>query len=217
MPAYNSHVQRMSTGSTSERGAGLDRLRSLLDDLSEEQLLEVVREPGLLAALNLFLSGDRSLAALNVLYALMGRDSDPNSLTLMLCDAAIFYSPCFPKLKEIAASSSSTLEVRREAWEAIKGVSRMEEGRSFFDSSGMFALLQAGLKSADHAIAKNAAIAVSNLCFDKTIASAIFDGHSDLVETLTDAFCSNGASGQFQCKPQLNSFYGSSLSILSNS
>jgi len=176
MPAFASHVQRMTARSASERGAGLDGMMSILDDLSEEQLLAVVREPGLLAALNLFLSGDRSLTALKVLDSLMGKAINPISLALMLSYAAIFDSPCFPSLKDIA-SSGRTLELKQSAWAAITGLACMEEGRlrEMFDSPGMVALLQAGLESADITIASMASATVYNLCEDETIASAIFD------------------------------------------
>ena len=176
MPAYASHVQRMTTGSATERRAGLDDMMSLLDDLSEEQLLEVVREPGLLAALNAFLSGDSSLVALKVLYALMGKDSDPGSPTLKLCNVAIFDSPCFLSIKGIAASGS-TLELKHTAWTAIKAVARMEEGRSreFFYSAGMVALLRAGIESVASVIAKNASATIQNLSWDVSTASAIFN------------------------------------------
>ena len=176
MSSYASHVQRMTTGSVPERAAGLANLENVVDGLTEEQLLEVVRESGLLAALNLFLSGDWALASLKVLYSLMGRDSSPDSPTLRLCGAAIFDSPCFPLLKSFAASGG-TLELKREAWEAIRGVSRMggERLREFFDSPGMVALLKAGLESEDQIIAKNTTSTIKNLCFDETTATAIFD------------------------------------------
>ena len=176
MPAHASHVQRMTAGSASKRGAGLGSLKITLDDLSEEQpLLEVVREPGLLAALNRFLSGDRSLTALEVLRTLMGRESNPNSPTLQLCRTAIFYSPCFPSLKNLAGSGG-TLELKQSAWAAILAVSRMDEDRlwEMLSSPGMFALLQAGLESADHSIAQKSAIITYNLCRDETTATAIF-------------------------------------------
>jgi len=188
MPAYASHVQRMTTGSASERGAGLANLGRSLGDLSEEQLLEVVREPGLLAALNPLLWGDRSLTALKVLFALMGRDSNPSSRTLHFCGAAILESPCFPSLKELAASGS-TLKHKREAWEAIRGVSRLEEGR-LLDSPGMVELLQVGLKGADHSIAKHVTATIHNLCTDETTATAIFE--SPCFPSLKDIAASGG-------------------------
>ena len=191
MPAIASHVQRMTARSASERGAGLESLRSTLGALSEEQLLEVVREPGLLSALNQHLlpfSKNQPLTsltmlyflpltALNVLYTLMGRESSPDSPTLQLCNSAIFDSPCFSSLKDIAASGSATLELKQNAWEAIKGVARMEEGRltEMLDSPGMVELLQAGIESEDHCIAANATTTSRNLCFDESTATAMFD------------------------------------------
>ena len=94
MAAYTPHVRRMTAGSTSERGAGIDDLGSILGDLSEKQLLELVREPGLLAALHLFLSGDRFLAALNVLDTMTATMRDQYSPMLEMCRTAIFDSPC---------------------------------------------------------------------------------------------------------------------------
>jgi len=64
MPAYASHVLRMTTGSVSERSAGLASLRCIINGLPEEVGLEVVNEPGLLTAVNAFLSGSESLTAL---------------------------------------------------------------------------------------------------------------------------------------------------------
>ena len=209
MSAHSSHVQRMTTGSASERGAGLDGLKNTLGDMSEEQLLEVVREPGLLAALNVFFSGDKSLTALKVLFALMRPSSDPFSPTTKQCRAAIFDSPCFPSLKDIAASSSGTLELKRKAWRAIRGASRLEVGRrrEVIDSPGMVALLQVGLESADHSIAVQTMDTIYNLCRDETTAAAVFDGHPDLVQSLVDTFCNSGVNDQFKCKSQLHSFF----------
>ena len=63
MSSYASHVQRLTTGSVPERATELASLEIIVEGLTEEERLEVVSEPGLLAALNSFLSGGEPLTA----------------------------------------------------------------------------------------------------------------------------------------------------------
>jgi hypothetical protein len=130
----------------------------------------------------------------------MGRESNPNSPTLQLCRTAIFYSPCFPSLKNLAATSST------RARAVINGISCMEAERKkdFLDSPGMVELLRSSLNSTDATIATNFAATIANLCLDETTASAILDSQPDLVQTLVDTFCTSGFCEKFKCKTQLH-------------
>ena len=76
--------------------------------------------------------------------------------------------------------------------------------REMFDSPGMLALLYAGLESIDATIVENVTRTIMGLSFDKSTASAMLDGHPDLVHALVDTFCNSGVSEQFKCKSQLH-------------
>ena len=197
MSAYAHHVQRMTSGSAASRATALASLQenaSLLRN-AEGELLKLVREPGLLAALNTFLAGNGSEAttALNVLYTLATGQEQ--------CMIAIFDSPCFPSLKNIAATGSS-VQLRGWAFSVITWISFMEVGRlkALLDSPGMVALLQAGMKSADITTARHAICAVANLSADIATASAMLDSHPDLVQALVKSFSTDGVCDNFRRK-----------------
>ena len=206
MPAFASYVQCMTAGSASERGAGLDGLRSTLGDagLPEESHLAIVREPGLLAALNPFLSGDRSLTALKVLFFL-GRVFSPSAA---LCKSAVFDSECFPSVKAIAATGSTT-ELKQQAWAVIRsmaaGLGENHRTKEFIDSPGFVALLQSHLNTSDSGIAASTAFTINSLCRDKPNASAVLDNYPDLVQTLVNTFSTSGVGPKFNGKLQLTS------------
>ena len=200
MPAYAPHVKRMTTGSTSERGAGLDGLLSILPGLPKESKLAIAREPGLLAALNSFLVGDRTVTALKVLHRLGGRD-DSSNVRLRQCKTTIFYSPCFPSVKGVAATGS-TIALKNAAFAVIASTSGLEDERrkEFLDSPGIVDLLQDGLFNTYSYIAENASVTISNLCIDETTASAVLDNHPDLVQALVDTFSTSGVCEKFHSK-----------------
>ena len=160
-------------------------------------MLAVVNEPGLLAALNSFLSGDESINTLQMLGELT-LDLSPSG---RMSKSAVFASPCFASIKSIAAASS-TLELEKEAWIVIANVAGLEVERKkdFLDSPGMVTLLLGGLKHANNDVAGNATITIHNLCVDEITASAVLDSHPKLVQALVDSFSTSGVFEKFKCK-----------------
>jgi hypothetical protein len=201
MPAYASHVQRMTAGSGSERGAGLDGLSIIVSDagLPVESRLAILREPGLLAALNSFLVGDRTVTALKVLLCIVRRTN--MSFSAGQCLSVIFVSPCFPSLMAIAATGS-TMQLKYWAYHVAISISMLEDERKkdFLDSPGMVTLLLSGLKHANNDVAGNATITIHNLCVDEITASAVLDSHPKLVQALVDSFSTSGVCEKFKCK-----------------
>ena len=156
-----------------------------------------MNEPGLLTALNTFLSGGETLTALSML----GKLTLGVTPSAERCRSGVFASPCFASIKDIAATSS-TLELEKEAWRVIAAVSGLEEERTkeVFDSPGMVPLLMSGLKRANNHIAEYATITIHNLSINETTASAVLDDHPRLVQALVDTFRTSGVCQKFQGK-----------------
>ena len=114
--------------------------------LPKEEQLNVGEEPGLLAAVEPFLRGDKAETALDLLIDLgrsrPGLDDGEFTENMYKCAAAIFGSPCFSTIKDIAATGT-TIKLMRKAWEVIVWVTCMETERrkTMVDSAGIFALL----------------------------------------------------------------------------
>jgi len=64
--------------------------------------------------------------------------------------------------------------------------------KAMLDSPGTASLLQEGLESEDSS--ESAAIIIANLCRCEAAASAIVDGHQDLVRTLIESFGTSSCS-----------------------
>jgi len=203
MPAYETFVTNMTATSKKNREAGLGSLCTIFKHLPKQQKLAVAEEPGLLDALELFLRGDKADIALDLLIELGELDDGEFTETTEKCAAAIFYSPCFSTVKELA-ETGSTVELKRKAWRVIGRVSGMENERlkELLDSAGMVALLQAGMESENDDIAEETTVATSNLCFNIEVASAILDSHPDLVKVLVKTFSTSGFCKKFGSKSQ---------------
>ena len=65
--------------------------------------------------------------------------------------------------------------------------------KAMLDSPGTASLLQEGLESEDSS--ESAAIIIANLCRCEAAASAIVDGHQDLVRTLIESFGTSSTGG----------------------
>jgi len=198
MPAYANLVTNLTN--PTNPAATLTTVRQFVDGLSEENMLEVVQEPGLLDALNKLIVGNTAFSTLYVLFSLV-----KGMTTERLCQAAVFDSSCFPSLKNMAATGS-TLELKQLAWSTLTGIACMKEERlmAMLDSPDMAALLQSGLKSADADIATGANCTLSNLCRDEKTASAVLDDHPHLVQALVDTFSTSGVCDKFERKSLLH-------------
>jgi len=175
----------------------------IFEHLPKEQQLAVAKEPGLLAAVEPFLrgGGDKVDTAIDLLLELADWEDGEFTENVEKCVAAIFDSPCFSSVKDMA-TTGSTVELKRQAWRVIKDVTCMEEERlkAVLDSPGMVALLQAGLESKDDDIAESAYITTYNLCCNAEVASDMLDSHPDLVKSLVNTFSTSGVCDKFKCK-----------------
>jgi len=176
-------------------------LEQLVKGLSEEEKLEVVWEPGLLQALNNSLLAGEALAALASLEVLRTLVKGEDTPTNQMCRTAVFESPCFPSIKNVAATGG-TPELKRTAWDILIDVAclKQESRCAMVDSPGMAVFLQNGMKSADTAIARRATITLSNLCLNETAAAAVLDYYPSLLEALVDTFSDSGAGFKFERK-----------------
>ena len=194
MPAYAYIQQLLSSPSAKERGKGLSGL-SLIGGLSCEENEKLAEEPGLLAALNpILIAPDTAFLVLELLFVIVS--APPSSKTL--CLAPVFSSPVFPTLTKIAALGAPPLS--QSAWLVIANLSGVDKHlkKVFFDSPGIVALLQGGIKSADLSIAENASVTLSNLCRNAEVASAVLDDQPELVRALVDTFSTRGVGLRFR-------------------
>ena len=206
MPAYSSFVKTMTEATQAARDAGLDSVATMVEHLPKEQQLAVAKEPGMLAAVESFLrlGGNKASTAIDLLLELVEWENNCKlTSTTKKCAAAIWESPCFSSVKDMA-TTGSTVELKRQAWRVIKDVTCMEEERlkAVLDSPGMVALLQAGLESKDDDIAESAYITTYNLCCNAEVASDMLDSHPDLVKSLVNTFSTSGVCDKFKCKSQ---------------
>ena len=175
----------------------------IFEHLPKEQQLAVAKEPGLLAAVEPFLrgGGDKVDTAIDLLLELADWEDGEFTENVEKCVAAIFDSPCFSSVKDMA-ETGITVVLKRKAWEVIVWVSRMEEVRrkAMLDSAGMVALLLAGLKSEVVYIADIATTTIRNLSSSAEVASDLLDSHPDLVKALVNTFSTNGVCRKFRRK-----------------
>ena len=202
MPAFAGFVSSMTVPTREHRENGLGCLWSMIKLLTKEQQLVVAEEPGLLAAVEPFLRGwDKVDTALNLLNELANWEGGEVTDTTEKCCTAVFDSPCFSCVKDMAATSTRIL-VKRKAWLVIRKVTCAEGGRrkAMFDSAGMEELLQAGLESRDDKIVQSATHTVSNLCCSAEVAYALLDSHPGLVKALVKTFSTSGVCFKFKSK-----------------
>ena len=202
MPAYETFVTTMTATSKKNREAALGNLWAVFKHLPKVEQLNVGEEPGLLAAVEPFLRGDKAETALDLLNKLGELEVGEVTETTRKCAAAIFDSPCLSTVKDLA-ETGSTVKLKREAWAVIGKVSCMEEERmkELLDSAGMVALLQAGMESEDD-IATYATAATTNLCCNIEVASDVLNGHPDLVKAFVKAFSIGGTCYKFRSESQ---------------
>ena len=128
MPLYASNaVNAMTTGSAWSRGEGLTSLKSLLADVTDEQVLKLLEEPGMLVALNSFMSSDTRLVV--VAISVMERMTSGFTNTNDKCKELIFSSDCFPTLKAISASTVTAPKLKRAVW-CVCGERNRERGKN---------------------------------------------------------------------------------------
>jgi len=189
----------MTAGSASERSAGLASLMSMLDGPPEEERLVAANEPGLLAALNSFLSGSESLTALQVLTKLMhgchthGGAVQVNFPRLVLLPLGQGHRGD----EQHVGAREGGLDCHRKS--PVAGAED-ERKREVFDSPDVDPLLPGGPKSAKNHVTEYATVAIHNLCMNKATASAVLGSHPKLVQALVDTFRTSGVCKMFWCK-----------------
>jgi hypothetical protein len=195
MPSYAIFVALMTDPSAGTRSNSLSSLLATVKVVSSERRLLMLKEEGMLPALEKFLTPENVRAtgqvALDVFYELL-KDRG----TIGLADAEkesirIVYSS--PLMSRIIAATS----VHREAYAVINGLSCSDAlAKDLFEYNGIVEALTRGLQTDDEYVHDGCIATIANITqvhiFDHTL-------FPELVNGIVNKFCTHGMSDSFKC------------------
>jgi hypothetical protein len=189
-------VTLLTDANASTRSAGLSSLRSTARFAPAEERLLILKEDGMLGALQQFIEPDSMQetgeAAIDLLWQLTDSKGVNNlSVAEMACKRCVFGSPLFPLIVQATT-------VHRNSFNVIRTLSLVNTlKKELFEFPGVTEALARGLNTDDEDIQIICITTVSNIT---TVHVFDLNEFPELISGIVDKFTTQGIGGAFWCK-----------------